>query len=128
MSNPRVTVLGHCTGRLVSGNRGIRPESKFDAEAVFTACRDQGTAVEINCQVDRLDLSDTHARLARERGARLVISTDAHSVTALGNQRWGVMVARRAWTTPADVLNACPLDVMRPLLRRNRKSLRGRAS
>jgi DNA polymerase (family 10) len=76
--------------------------------------------MEINCQVDRLDLNDAHARLARERGVRLVISTDAHSVTALGNLRWGVQMARRAWATPEDVLNTRSLADMMPLLRRNR--------
>ena len=62
-----------------------------------------------------------HARLARERGARLAISTDAHSVTALGNLRWGVHVARRAWVAPADVINTNSFDRLRPMLRRHRK-------
>ena len=79
-------------------------------------------ALEINCQVDRLDLNDAHARLARDRRVRLVISTDAHSVTALGNLRWGVQMARRAWLGPDDVLNTRDLDALRPLLRRNRRS------
>jgi DNA polymerase (family 10) len=70
--------------------------------------------------VDRLDLSDAHARLARERGVTLVISTDAHSVNALNNQRWGVQMARRAWASPEDVLNACDLVSMRAKLRRSR--------
>ena len=70
-----------------------------------TAAARHGVAMEINCQVDRLDLNESHARLARERGVRLVISTDAHSVTALGNLRWGVQIARRAWVAPAEVLN-----------------------
>src|SRR6202048_2256897 len=55
VSDGHADVLGHCTGRLVAGNRGIRPESKFDAEAVFTACRDHGTAVEINSRPERRD-------------------------------------------------------------------------
>ena len=62
----------------------------FDVAAVIDAAVARGVALEINCQVDRLDLSDVHARLARDRGARLVISSDAHSRAAVGALRWGV--------------------------------------
>ena len=78
-------------------------------------------ALEINCQVDRLDLSDTHARFVRERGVRLAISTDAHSAGALANQVWGVHTARRAWATAEDVLNARDLGGMLASLRRHRQ-------
>ena len=74
----------------------------------------------MNCQVDRLDLNDTHARLARDRGVRLVISTDAHSRAALGRLRWGTLVTRRAWLAPADVLNTRSFDELRASLRRHR--------
>ena len=89
-------------------------------ERVLTAAARHGVALEINCQVDRLDLNDACARMARERGVPLVISTDAHSVTALCNLQWGVHVARRAWATSEDVLNTRSLEALRPLLRRNR--------
>jgi len=79
-------------------------------------------ALEINCQVDRLDLSDVNARLARDRGASIVISTDAHSRNAFGRLRWGTLVARRAWLTPADVLNTKPFEELKAALRRNRRS------
>ena len=82
----------------------------------------RGVALEINCQPERLDLSDAFARNASERGAMIVISTDAHSTMALGNMRWGVQVARRAWLTPEAVLNTRPVDEMRGMLRRNRRS------
>ena len=111
-----VDVLAHPTGRLLLKRDGYR----LDLEQVAAAAARHGVAIEINCQVDRLDLNDAHARLARERGARLVISTDAHSAMALGNQRWGVAVARRAWATPEDVLNTRSLDDLRAGLRRNR--------
>ena len=68
VSNGHADVLGHCTGRLVAGNRGIRPESKFDAEAVFTACRDHGTAVEINSRPERRDPPTRLLNLALEIG------------------------------------------------------------
>jgi putative hydrolase len=72
-------VLGHCTGRLVEGNRGIRPESKFDAEKVFTACRDHGTAVEINSRPERRDPPTRLLTLALEIGCDFSIDTDAHA-------------------------------------------------
>jgi DNA polymerase (family 10) len=118
---PWVDVLGHPTGRLLLRRDPLR----MDLEAVTTAAAQYGVAMEINCQVDRLDLNDARARLARERGVRLVISTDAHSVTALTNQRWGVRMARRAWLTPDDVLNTRDVADLRPLLRRHREAVRG---
>jgi DNA polymerase (family 10) len=79
-----------------------------------------GVALEINAQTARLDLNDSHARLARERGVRLVISTDAHSARALTNLRFGVQMARRAWAGPDDVLNTRGLNDLRDGLRRTR--------
>jgi len=72
-------VLGHCTGRLVEGNRGLRPESKFDAEKVFTACLDHGTAVEINSRPERRDPPTRLLKLALEIGCDFSIDTDAHA-------------------------------------------------
>jgi DNA polymerase (family X) len=118
LESPWVDILGHPTGRLLLKREPVR----IDMDRVASAAASHGVALEINCQVDRLDLNDSHARLARERGAWLVISTDAHSVTALGNLRWGVQMARRAWAGPDAVLNTRTLDDLRPLLRRNRKS------
>jgi len=115
---PWVDVLGHPTGRLLLRRDPLR----MDLEQVTAAAARYGVALELNCQVDRLDLNDVHARLARDRGVRFVISTDAHSVAALGNRRWGVHMARRAWLGPDDVLNTRDLDTLRPLLRRSRRS------
>ena len=113
-----VDVLGHPTGRLLLK----RDAFKIDFERLTNTAAQYGVALEINCQVDRLDLNDAHARLAHERGASIVISTDAHSTTALGNLRWGVQVARRAWLSPEAVLNTRAIDDLRPLLRRNRSN------
>ncbi len=113
-----IDVLGHPTGRLLLK----RDAFKIDFERVTSAAARYGVALEINCQVDRLDLNDAHARLAHERGAPIVISTDAHSTTALGNLRWGVQVARRAWLSPEAVLNTRSFEELRPLLRRNRSN------
>jgi DNA polymerase (family 10) len=113
---PWVDVLGHPTARLLLKRDALR----MDLDGVMAAAAAAGVAMEINCQVDRLDLNDVYARRARDRGVRLVISTDAHSVTALNNQRWGVHVARRAWITPADVLNTMDPEALRRSLRRAR--------
>ena len=121
LENPWVDVLGHPTGRLLLKRDPLR----MDLEQVTAAAARYGVAMEINCQIDRLDLNDAHARLAHERGVRLVISTDAHSAVALGNQRWGVQVARRAWLGPDAVLNTRDAETLRPLLRRHREAVRG---
>ncbi len=117
IANPWVDVIGHMTGRLL-----LRREPYgFDLEAVLDAAAREGVAIEINCQVDRLDVNDGIARLARERGIPLVISSDAHSTRELQTQRFGVAVARRAWAAAADVLNTCRLPALRKRLRRNRR-------
>ena len=115
---PWVDVLGHPTGRLLLK----REPARVNMDLLTAAAARLGVALEINAQTARLDLSDTHARLARERGVRLVISTDAHAVGALNNLRWGVQMARRAWATPYDVLNTRGLNELRDSLRRNRRA------
>ena len=116
IESPVVDVVGHPTGRLLLRREAYR----VDVERLVEATARLGVALEINCQVDRLDLNDVHARLARERGGKLVISTDSHSPTSFELLNWGVLVARRAWLEPADILNALPLEQLRAGLRRNR--------
>lgn len=113
---PWVDVLGHPTGRQLLK----REPARMDLDLVISAAARLGVAMEINGQSYRLDLNDQQARLARDRGVKLVISTDAHSTTALGNLRWGIATARRAWLTADDVLNTRDVAALRPLLRRNR--------
>jgi DNA polymerase (family 10) len=117
LDNPWVDILGHPTARRMLKREPI----KFDVETVVAAAARHGVAMEINCQIERLDLNDVNARLARERGVRLVINTDAHSTTELHNIVWGLQVARRAWTQAGDVLNTVGVDELRRSLRRNRK-------
>ncbi len=116
IENPNVDVLGHPTGRLILK----REPYSFDVEAIVDAAARHGVALEINCQVDRLDLSDVHARLARDRGVPIVISSDAHSAAAFGRLRWGALVAQRAWLAPEDVLNTRPFETFTAGLRRHR--------
>jgi DNA polymerase (family 10) len=113
---PWVDILGHPTGRLILRRSGY----PLNMEKIIAAAASAGVALEINSQVDRLDLDEHHARLARERGVKLVVDSDAHSPVALGNARWGVTVARRAWLTKDDVLNTRPVDEFRRALRRRR--------
>ena len=103
MENPHVDVIGHLTGRKI--NR--RAPMDIDLERVFAKAVETGTAVEINSQPDRLDLRDADARLAGERGVR-VVSTDAHSTSALGYAPLGIGQARRAWLTKEQVVNTRP--------------------
>jgi DNA polymerase (family X) len=104
MENPHVDVIGHLTGRKI--NR--RGPMDVDLERVFAGAVETGTALEINSQPDRLDLRDADARLAGERGVRIVVSTDAHSTSALGYAPLGIGQARRAWLTKDQVVNTRP--------------------
>jgi DNA polymerase (family X) len=101
IESPVVDVIGHPTGRLLLR----RDAYAIDMERVLDAAAAHGVAVEINSQVDRLDLNDIHARLARDRGVGIVIDSDSHSQNGFGTLRWGVTVARRAGLSPEDVLN-----------------------
>lgn len=110
VSDARVTVLGHCTGRLVTGSRGIRPESRFDAEAVFTACRDHGTAVEINCRPERRDPPTRLLNLAAEIGCVFSIDTDAHAPGQLDFLGYGAQRALDAGLPADRIINTWPAE------------------
>jgi DNA polymerase (family 10) len=101
MDNPHVDCIGHLTGRRLLKREG----AAVDVERVVAHAAETGTALEINSQPDRLDMRDTHARLAGEAGVLVPITTDAHSVGALGYAELGVAQARRAWLTKQQVLN-----------------------
>ena len=111
VSSPHVDVLGHCTGRLLAG-RG-RPESAFDPEAVFAACRDHGVAVEINCRPERQDPPDRLLRLAVEAGCVFAIDTDAHAPGQLDWLDSGCVRAEAFGIGPDRVINARPAAGMR---------------
>jgi DNA polymerase (family 10) len=113
---PYVDIIGHPTGRLLLRRDGY----KVDVSKLIDAAAAAGVALEINSQVDRLDLRDTHAKAARDRGVKIVISTDSHSKGGFQVLKWGVQVARRAWLTKEDVLNARPVEDFKAGLKRNR--------
>ena len=112
VSNGHADVLGHCTGRLVSGNRDIRPESQFDAEAVFTACRDHGTAVEINSRPERRDPPGRLLQLALEIGCDFSINTDAHAPGQLDFLGYGAQRAMDAGVPVDRIVNTWPVDAL----------------
>jgi DNA polymerase (family 10) len=116
IEHPSVDVIGHLTGRMLLRREG----SRVQVDKVIDAARANGVALEINSQPYRLDLCDSHARLARDRGVALIIDSDAHEIPALGFTRWGVMTARRAWLEKDDVINTRPLKKFLAGLRRNR--------
>jgi DNA polymerase (family X) len=121
LSHPAVCAMAHPTGRLI----GSREPAAFDMDRVLERAAAMGVAMEINAQPDRMDLKDAHARLAKERGVRVVIDTDAHSTVQLENMRFGVFTARRAGLTKDDVLNALPYDRFVATLRRRPRAASG---
>jgi len=113
LENPNTQILAHPTGRLVLR----RDPFDCDMEKVFDACRAHGVAVECNAAPERLDLRDAHLRLAKQRGVKVVISTDAHSTAQLQLMKYGVQTARRGWLEPRDVINTLPLEKFLAALR-----------
>ncbi|BBY81369.1 PHP domain-containing protein [Mycolicibacterium pulveris] len=110
VANPHTDVLGHCTGRLVTGGRGVRPESKFDAEKVFTACRDHGTAVEINSRPERRDPPTRLLSLALDIGCVFSIDTDSHAPGQLEFLGYGAQRALDADVPLERIVNTWPAE------------------
>jgi putative hydrolase len=108
--NPRVNVLGHCTGRMVMGARGTRGQSQFDARAVFTACVEGNTAVEINSRPERRDPPTDLLELARDLGCLFSIDSDAHAPGQLDFLWYGAERAEAAGIDPDRIVNTWPQD------------------
>ncbi|WP_091674701.1 PHP domain-containing protein [Amycolatopsis marina] len=109
VSDPNVDVLGHCTGRIVTGKRG-RPESAFDADTVFQACKENGVALEINSRPERQDPPHRLLRLAAEAGCRFAINSDAHAPGQLAWQSYGCVRAAECGVGPDQVINTWSAD------------------
>lgn len=109
IDNPHVDVLGHCTGRMVTGNRK-RPESEFDAEAVFAACAERGVAVEVNSRPERLDPPKRLLRQAVEAGCEFTIDTDAHAPGQLDWLRNGCERAAECEVPAERIVNTRPAE------------------
>jgi len=108
--NPWMNVLGHCTGRLVTGNRGTRAQSRFDARAVFEACAEHGVAVEINSRPERRDPPSALLELARDTGCLFSIDSDAHAPGQLDFLVLGCERAEAAGIDPDRVVNTWPVE------------------
>lgn len=111
-----VNVIGHPTGRLINQREGL----PLDFARIFAAAAGNGTALEINAGYPRLDLTDTVARAAVAAGCKLSINTDAHGTEQFDGITLGIQVARRAWVTPADVINCLTLKQLREFIARKR--------
>ena len=112
VANPRLTTLGHATGRILLR----RGSYDVDVRAVIDAAAEHGVSVEINADPSRLDIDWRNARYAAQRGVLVPINPDAHSTAALDNVQWGVRVARKGWLGPRDVLNAYELEEVEEIL------------
>src|ERR1700688_870843 len=113
IENPYTQIVGHPTGRLV-----LRREAyAYDMERVLDAAHKHGVVMECNASPERLDLKDTHLRMAKERGVKIVISTDAHTMRGLQAMRYGVQMARRGWIEKKDVIKTLSLEKLLGTLR-----------
>jgi DNA polymerase (family 10) len=113
IENPYTQIIAHPTGRLL-----LRRDSfAYDMEKVLDAAKKYGVAMECNAYPDRLDLNDIHLRMAKQRGVKITISTDAHSTTHLAFMKYGVATARRGWIEKNDVINTQPLEQFLAALR-----------
>jgi len=113
IENPYLQIIAHPTGRLLLR----RDPFEYDMERVLDAARAYGVAMECNSYPDRLDLKDSYLRMAKDRGVKIVISTDSHTTANLEFIRYGVQMARRGWLEKKDVLNTLPLDEFLAALR-----------
>jgi DNA polymerase (family 10) len=104
IENPYTQIIGHPTGRMILR----REELGYNMEQILDACAKHGVAMECNSYPDRLDLKDTYLRMCKQRGVKVVISTDAHNTSHLPFIRYGVTVARRGWLETRDVINTLP--------------------
>lgn len=112
MRNPYVALIAHPTGRLL----GERDAYALDMDEILRVARETGTALEINSYPLRLDLSDSHARRAKEQGVTLAINCDVHVLSQFDSLHYGVSLARRAWLEKGDVLNTLDLTELRKRL------------
>lgn len=115
--NPYVNIIAHPTGRLISKREGY----EVDMDKVIEACLETGTALEINCYYDRLDLDDINCRKAKEAGVMIAISTDAHHVDQMWMMELGVGIARRGWLETKDVINTLSVDTLKEFCMKKRR-------
>jgi DNA polymerase (family X) len=106
IENPYTQIIGHPTGRLLLR----RDPLDYDMDQVLAACAKHGVAMECNSYPDRLDLKEVYLRMCKERGVKVVISTDSHNTVNLAQIRYGVTMARRGWLEKKNVINTLPVE------------------
>ncbi len=106
ISNPYVSIIGHPTGRILLGRAGY----DLDIEAVIDAAAARGVCIEINASPSRLDLDWRYLHQARDKGMKIPIDPDAHTLEGLDDMRYGIGVARKGWLRASDVLNTLPIE------------------
>jgi DNA polymerase (family 10) len=112
LDKPYFTILAHPTGRMI----GKREAYEVDMEKLMKAAKETGSALELNAQPERLDLTGVYAKMAKEMGVKVAISTDAHSIDELDFMRFGIYQARRGWLESSDVLNTMSWKDLKKLL------------
>jgi DNA polymerase (family 10) len=115
LENPYVKVIGHPTGRVLLH----RDAFVYNFETIAAEAARRGVAMEINASPERLDLHASLIRIAKSKGCRFTISTDAHHPKHMANMQYGVRMARRGWLTRGDVLNTLPYEEFRSALRKS---------
>lgn len=111
--HPLVHIIGHPTGRIINRRQGLEP----DIAALIAAAKESDTALELNSNWHRLDLRDTHLRVALEAGCKIAIDTDAHDVPHFDYLRYGILTARRAGMKPESCINTWPAEKLHAWLR-----------
>ena len=112
--NPYVNILAHPTGRMI----GVREPIALDMETILAKAKEYNIHMEINAQPERLDLTDIHAKMAKEMGVKMAINTDAHNIFSLRYMEYGVNQARRGWCEKSDIINTRSLKELKKLLQR----------
>ncbi|MBS3770126.1 MAG: DNA polymerase/3'-5' exonuclease PolX [Bacteroidales bacterium] len=112
MESPYFHIMAHPTGRMIGKREGY----ELDMEKILDAAAEKGCFMEINAAPDRLDLSDIYARMAKDKGVKMALSTDAHNLDNLGYMRFGVNQARRAWLGPKDVINTYSWEELKKMI------------
>jgi DNA polymerase (family X) len=120
IANPYVDIIGHPTGRILLGREGYT----LDIEAVIDAAAEHGVCIEINAHPSRLDLDWRYLRRARDKGIKIPIDPDAHSIDGLDVVRYGVNVARKGWLCPSDVLNTLSTREIIAYFRKRRRNVK----
>jgi len=123
ISNPYVDIIGHPTGRILLGREGYT----LDIDAMIDAAAAHGTCIEINASPSRLDLDWRYLHRARDKGIKIPIDPDAHTIDGLDEMRYGVGIARKGWLRASDVLNTMTTDELLDFFKKRRSKIKAPA-